>query len=223
MGGVSPETREILLGISEEEWRRRYRELVIYAYARCKRWLWHSSDRENLPEGYSPAAIAQEAIARLYDGTRVWNHEQYPGGDPVPFLKAVIDSLVWALLSGAEHRRTVPLEPADAVGAGDQPTTTQGVEGVADSHHSPTLSQDQKIYLDEVEHRIRAAIANRQDLVELFDHLLEGLKPAEIASRMNTDVKRVYALRKTFDRRTADIQRELFGMKPKDGAKKEGR
>src|SRR5262245_38697461 len=110
MGEVSPKTREILLGISEDEWRRFYRELVLYAYARCNRWLWHTGDKQNLPEGYSPESITQEAVMRLYDGTRAWNHTQYPGDSPVPFLKSVIDSLIWGLLSGAEHQRKVPLE-----------------------------------------------------------------------------------------------------------------
>jgi transposase len=60
------------------------------------------------------------------------------------------------------------------------------------------------------------AIADRPDLLEFFENLLEGLKPREISKRLNVDVKRVYALRKTFDRRTDEIQRELFGRQPSE-------
>jgi DNA-directed RNA polymerase specialized sigma24 family protein len=221
MGGPGPETREILLGITEEEWRRHYRELLIYAYARCRRWLWRTGGRENLPEGYSPEAVVQEAVARLYDGTRVWNHQQYPGGDPVPFLKAVIDSLIWALLSGAEHRRTVSLDEGSEDGG--RGGNVQGLEPGSAVRTSTALAPDDKIYLENVERRIRAAVADRPELVELFECLLEGLKPREIAGRMGTDVKRVYALRKTFDRRTAEIQREVFGTGLAEGAKGDGR
>lgn len=221
MSEVSSETRRILLSITEDEWRCLYRELVIYAYARCKRWLWHSSDKQNLPRGYSPETITQEAVARLYDGTRVWNHEQYTGDSPVSFLKGVIDSLIWALLSGSDHQRSVSLETDKAVEAGTEIIQNAGSD--AGLFHSPGLPPDEKIYLEEVERRIRIAIGDRSDLVELFEHLLEGLKPREISARMNVDVKHVYALRKTFDRRTAEIQSELFGMKQMEGAMKEGR
>lgn len=224
MGGVNPETRRILLDISEEEWRDHYRELVLFAYARCRRWLWRSGDRENLPEGHSPDSIVREAVARLYDGTRIWNHEQYPEPSPVPFLKSVVDSLIWALLSSAEHSSVSPLEPGglkpyDESHGYDFDRLEEG----AGFGQSVPLTPDEKIYFEEVEERIRSAIADRQDLVELFDLLLEGLKPAEIAKRFKSDVKRVYALRKTFDRRTADIQRELFGAGVKaGGVKREG-
>lgn len=225
MGGVNPETRQILSDISEEEWRGHYRELVLFAYARCRRWLWRSGDRENLPEGHSPDSIVREAVARLYDGTRVWNHEQYPGPSPIPFLKSVVDSLIWALLSSAEHARVSTLDPG-GLGPYDEShdQNFDRLEEGSGFHQSTPLAPDEKIYFEEVEERIRSAIADRRDLVELFDLLLEGLKPAEIAERIKADVKRVYVLRKTFDRRTADIQRELFGASVKaEGAMREGR
>ena len=223
MDEISPETRKILLTISDDEWRRHYRELVIYTYARCRRWLWRTGDRENLPEGYSPEAIAQEAIVRLYDGTRIWNHDQHPGSNPVPFLKTVVDSLVWALLTGAEHKRTVPLEQEHTSGEGNQEHYLQAFEARAGLYDSSALSPETQVYLEEMDIRIRTAISDRDDLLQLYEHLLQGLKPGEIATRMNADVGRIYALRKTFDRRTAEIQRELFGMKSRERANKEGR
>ncbi len=221
---MNPETRQLLSDISEEEWRGYYRGLVLFAHARCRRWLWRSGNRENLPEGHSPDSIVREAVTRLYDGTRVWNHEQYPGPSPVPFLKSVIDSLIWALLSGAEHARVAHLETGGS-GSGDEnhDQNFDRLENGSGFRQSAPLAPDEKIYFEEMEERVRSAISDRPDLVELYDLLSEGLKPAEIAGRMNTDVKRVYALRKTFDRRTADIQRELFGAGVKtEAAKKEG-
>jgi hypothetical protein len=223
MSEVSAETRGILLKITEDEWRSYYRELVIYAYARCKRWLWHSRNTENLPMGYSPETITQEAVTRLFDGSRAWNHQLYSEDSPIPFLKGVIDSLIWALLSGADHQRTVPLETDNATGDGDQRGISQSIDSEAGLSHSSNLPIEKKIYLEGVERRIRIAIGDRSDLIEFFEYLLEGLKPREISARMNTDVKHVYALRKTFDRRTAEIQSELFGMKQIEGAMKEGR
>lgn len=209
---MNPETRQILSEITDDEWRGYYRELVLFAYARCRRWLWRSGNRENLPEGNSPDSIVREAVTRLYDGTRIWNHDQYPGTNPVPFLKSVVDSLIWALLSSAEHARVTQLV-ADGTGPrGDGlEQSFDCLEEGAGLRQSSELPPDEKIYLEEIEGQIRAAIADRQDLEEYYELLTEGLKPAEIAVRMGTAVKRVYALRKTFDRRTAEIQRELFG------------
>lgn len=210
--GVDPDTRRILSDITEEEWRGYYRELVLFAYARCRRWVWRSGDRENLPAGHSPDSLVREAVARLYDGSRVWNHEQYPGPSPVPFLKGVVDSLIWALLSGAEHSRAARLETG---GDGeDDEWADQSFERLpegADLGGAAALAPDERIYFEEVEARVRSAISDREDLVEYFELLAEGLKPAEIAERLGADVSRVYALRRAFDRRTADIQSELFG------------
>ena len=143
--GVNPETQRILSEITEEQWRGYYRELVLFAYARCRRWLWRSSDRENLPEGHSPDSIVREAVTRLYDGTRIWNHEQYPGTSPVPFLKSVIDSLIWALLSGAEHARVGPLRQAGMeLGNDGQEQSFDHLEEGAGLRQTGALSPDEK-------------------------------------------------------------------------------
>jgi len=218
MNALRPKTREILLSLSEEDWRGYYRELVLYAYARCSRWFWRTGDKQNLPKGYSPESITQEAVLRLYDGTRMWNHEQYPGNSPVAFLKAVIDSLIWALLSGADHVRRSASANQTSAGSNSQEPLHLDIDADEGLLHSPSLAPDRKLYLEGVEHRIRLAIADRPDLVEFFEYLLDGLKPREISERLNVDVKRVYALRKTFDRRTGEIQRELFGREPTEGA-----
>lgn len=216
--GVDPGTRQVLSDITEDEWRGYYRELVLFAYARCRRWLWRTGDKENLPEGHSPDSVVREAVARLYDGSRVWNHEQYPGPSPVPFLKGVVDSLIWALLSGAEHARVSEIEHGGAGEEGEWAEQSfERLREGADIGGTAALAPDERIYFEEVEAKVRSAISDREDLVEYFELLAEGLKPAEIAGRMGADVSRVYALRKTFDRRTADIQRELFGAVAKGG------
>src|SRR4051812_43136428 len=93
MSAMKPETVEILRKLSWEQWADYYNELVIYAEAKCRRWKWRTGNKVNLPKGSAPDAIASEAVARFYDGEREWNHEVYPGENPVPFLKSVVRSL----------------------------------------------------------------------------------------------------------------------------------
>jgi DNA-binding CsgD family transcriptional regulator len=57
---------------------------------------------------------------------------------------------------------------------------------------------------------VDAAIADREDLVELHGLLRAGKKPAEIAATMGLDVEDVYVLIRLFRRRTEGISKELF-------------
>ena len=226
---MDPETRRILRKITEEQWLTYYHELVLYAEARCRRWTWKPGNRENLPKGYSPESIAREAVRRLYDGDRVWNHHAYPGDNPVPFLKSVIRSLVSDLGRSKAHSTTASLEDVSTGASADGETyqkEVQAADGARGFRTPPTNSPYKSTYFKEVNERLDAAVADREDLVALLGHLREGKKPAEIAVSMDKNIKDVYVLIRLFNRRTEDINNELFGeltlveRRPEGGALK---
>lgn len=211
---MDSETRRILQKITEEQWLDYYHELVIYAVARCRRWTWKHGNRENLPKGFSPESIAREAICRLYNDDRVWNHDVYPGDDPVPFLKSVIRSLVSDLGRSKAHNTTTSFEDESACANADGETYRKEVRaanGARGFRTPPTNSPYKSTYFKEVNEQIDAAVADREDLVELYGHLREGKKPAEIAVAMGKHINDVYVLIRLFNRRTQDINNELFG------------
>lgn len=214
MSAMKPETLLILQKITQEQWVDYYNEMVIYAEAKCRRWRWETGNKENLPKGYSPESIAREAVARFYDGVRVWNHKVYPGDNPVPFLKSVVRSIVSDLGRSKAHKTAASLED-ESVGRsaeGESFEKEVHASGRAPGFRSmPTDSPYKAAYFREVNERIDAAITDRDDLVELRSYLLEGKKPAEIAAIMKKDIEDIYVLIRLFQRRTEDISNEMFG------------
>jgi hypothetical protein len=214
MGTMKPETLLILKKITPEQWSDYYNELVIYAEAKCRRWTWETGNKENMPKGFSPESIAREAVERFYDGIRVWNHEVYPGDNPVPFLKSVVRSLVSDLGRSKEHKKTASLED-ESIGTSAEGESFNKEVRASDrvqGFRSPPIDSPYKAtYFKEVDERINAAIGDRKDLVELRGYLLEGKKPADIAAAMKRDVNDIYILIRLFRRRTEDISDELFG------------
>jgi hypothetical protein len=226
---MDPKTRRILEKITEEQWLDYYNELVIFAEARCRRWTWKAGSRENLPKGFSPESIAREAFRRLYDGDRMWNHDAYPGDNPVPFLKSVIRSIVSDLGRSKAHNTAASLEDESTSANADGETYQKEVraaDGVRGFRPPAIDSPYKSTYFKEVNERIDAAIADRKDLVKLCAYLREGKKPAEIAVAMKKKVEDVYVLIRLFHRRTEDISKELFGelslveQRPEGGALK---
>jgi DNA-directed RNA polymerase specialized sigma24 family protein len=210
---MNPETLRILQKITREQWSDYYNELVIYAEAKCRRWTWETGNKENLPKGYSPESIAREAVAKLYDGERVWNHEIYPGDNPVRFLKSVIRSLVSDLGRSKAHKTAAALED-ESVGTNAEGETfakeVRASEGAPGFRSTPPPSPYTSTYFKEVNERVAAAIADRGDLVRLHRYQLEGLKPAEIAPKMGKSVRDIYFLIRLFHRRTEGISNEVF-------------
>lgn len=213
MSEMNPETLRILEKITPGQWSDYYNELVIYAEAKCRRWMWETGNKENLPKGYSPESIAREAVARLYDDDRVWNHEIYPGDNPVPFLKSVIRSLVSDLGRSKAHKTAASLED-ESVGTSAKGESfkkeVRASESAPGFRSLPPASPYKSTYFKEVHERIAAAIADREDLVALHGYLREGMKPADIAPKMGKSAQDVYTLIRLFNRRTKDISDEVF-------------
>ena len=214
MSAMKPETVRILQKITREQWVDYYNELVIFAEARCRRWRWETGNKDNLPKGFSPESIAREAVNRFYDGKRIWNHEVYPGENPVPFLKSVVRSIVSDLGRSKAHKTSASLED-ESVGISAEGEIFEKEVHASNSapgfRSPPTDSPYKAAYFKEVNERIDAAIADREDLVELRGYLREGKKPAEIAAKMEKNIEDVYVLIRLFRRRTEDISNELFG------------
>jgi hypothetical protein len=210
---MGPETLRILQKITLEQWSDYYNELVIYAEAKCKRWVWKTGNKENLPKGYSPESIAREAVTRFYDGERVWNHEAYPGDNPVPFLKSVIRSLVSDLGRSKAHKTAASLEDESVGTSAEGENFTKEVsasESAPGFRSTPSPSPYKSAYFKEVNERVAAAIADREDLVKLHPYLREGLKPPDIAPKMGKSVQDIYFLIRLFRRRTEGISNEVF-------------
>jgi len=233
-------TAELLEKMSEEDWLAVYNALVIYACKRCARHgrktlRWKTgqvrgaigtrdSDKDaNLPDGFSPEAIAQEAITRLFRGVRIWNHEEHPGETPLEFLEGTVDSIVSGLIQSSGHKGTAYLHEEETRndGEGGEYRRETVETGAAESLASGA-DPEQQAYLQSVVERIRERISNRADLTKFLELSMDGMRRREIAERMGVKPERVSELRSQFLEHTGDIYQELVEPRKAGVGKKGG-
>ena len=189
---------KILEELEQADWNRIYRELPKYTYLKVKRLSWRNQSYENLPQGKTPLDIVQEAIAKVFNGTRQWNPDEI---DLLNYLKTVVDSLVNHLVESKNHKilqrlpeteNGVSLEevlPLDASSLSSRPKTPEEI----------LLEQERE---EQVWSEIIDAADGDVELEILVDSIMEGnSKPAEMAEEKGIDVQRIYQLRRKLRRR----------------------
>lgn len=215
MKTVDPETEKLLRGYTEEEWLTWYSALVVITERECRKRYWRTGKDGHLPEGYSPETVAQEAIVRLFDGRRQWNHLEYPGNSPIGILRATVESIVGDLVRSQEHKRYAYLESAADVddGGESEGRADRLVHRLQKNAYELSLPPDRTLYLRGILSRIQERVKDRADLSSYLTCLLQELKRSQIADELKVSPDRVDELRKQFLARTEDIYQELFGGK----------
>jgi hypothetical protein len=226
MEDVHPDTDQIIQNITQDQWLEYLHQLTLYAESRCRRWQWRTG-KDNLPKGYSPDAIATEAIVRLLEDKRTWNHDTYPGNSPIPFLKSVVDSIIYNLGHSCAHKTAASLEDeSKALGSdGDgYPREVEAAQGAAGFRPPPVSSPVDKIFVEKVRELVREDIKDRPDVVPVFEHLWNQLTPAEIVEEMGIAAEDVYAKIHFIHRRAEKIAIEILGLRqPTTSNRKERR
>lgn len=226
MEDVQPDTDQIIQNITEEQWLEYFHQLVLYAESCCSKWQWHTG-RRNLPNGYSPDAIAKEAICRLLDDKRKWNHDAYPGNSPIPFLKGVIDSIVYRLGHSSAHKTAASLEEESIAVNSDGDSYTREIEAAQNAEGfrpPPTSSPEEKILAEQIRGLVKEAVKDSPDVVTVLEHLCNELGPAEIAKEMGITAKEVYVKIRFLHRRAEKIAPEILNrQQPTTSNRKERR
>jgi len=214
MKEVAAETKRIIASINDEQWLAYYHELVIYAERKCRRLYWKTDGPHALPGGNTPETVVREAIKRLFEGRRTWNHDRYPGENPVLFLKSLIDSLVSDLVRGEEHKRTAFLEDERKRTSSEGETYEVPLSAVADDiagfRSTEPDNPEKEIFFREMLKRMHETIADRPDLVAYFGYSGDGYSPAEISVLMKLGIEKVYQLRKLLIARLTPLVEELL-------------
>jgi len=226
MEDVHPDTDQIIQNITEEQWLEYFHQLVLYAESRCHKWQWRTG-RHNLPKGYSPDAIAREAVRRLLDGERTWNQDAYPGNSPIPFLKGVIDSIVYRLGHSSAHKTAASLEEESIAVNSDGDSYTREIEAAQHAEGfrpPPSSSPEEKIFAEQIRGLVKEAVKDRPDVVMVLDHLCDELGPSEIAKEMGITAEEVYVKIRFLHRRAEKIATEIFNrQQPTTSNRKERR
>ncbi len=175
---------EVIERLNAQDWEDLYEDLVAYATIRVQELSWERGPGA-LPEGKGPEDFAKEAIESLYTGRRTWNYEQYPNLKNV--LTGIIDSLVSNLVTSAEHRRSKDVEPSDL-----------------ETFYADISSEepDGEVRAEDIEERMRQAVADDPELEFVFEAMLEGHDSESIEELIEAeDRQQVYQLRRKVRRR----------------------
>lgn len=175
---------EVIERLNDQDWEDLYEDLVAYATIRVQELSWERGPGA-LPEGREPEDFVEEAIESLYTGRRTWNYEEYP--DLKSVLTGIIDSLVSNLVTSAEHRRSKDVEPSDL-----------------ETFYEAITSEkpDGEVRGEDIEERMRRAVADDAELELVFEAMLEGYDSAEIEEIIEAeDRQQVYQLRRKVKRR----------------------
>ena len=148
--------------------------------------------RGTLPEGHDAGSIASEAIARVLRGTRRWDPDADP--DLLGYLKSVVKSIVWDLMKAAEKEALEPPDDADE----------RAIEEVPSRNPGP----DANLIASEVAERMLGALATDDERV-VFLSICDGHeKAADIAAELGLDVREVYRIKRTIDRRLSGLKED---------------
>lgn len=184
--------------LQKADWPRISLELTDYAGMKVQRLRWRTGSRGDLPQGNTAEDLAYDAIGRVLGGERRWDPDQNP--ELLPYLKAVVDSLVSHLGESDEHRR-VRRFPQTEEGADFEEVLHLADPEAPTARHLPqrpaTPEEDllRKEREGKVVDEIFKAVHGDAELELLVDAVMEGhTKPAEIAQAKGMEPRRVYQL-----------------------------
>jgi len=179
---LDPAVAERLLELNEETWGDTYLELLDFARYKTSK-LNFVKGGGDLPLGWTPEDLVQEAIKRLFDGRRQWDPDKDP--DLCNYLKSVISSIVNALLEKADYDRRddTPLEDHYDLPSGENATYNDCLEVLQD-----ILEEES---------------SDEEDLESVRLGIEDNMKAYEIAKFFGIDVETVYTLSRKLRRRTS--------------------
>lgn len=200
----------VLKLLEAADWRYIILRLTRHAIWRFRRYSWKSG----IPKGCSPEDIANNAIMKVFDGTRNWDPDKYP--DLLKHLIWIVNSDIEHLFSSLEHQKTgrMPLQK-------DNKDTEVDLSEIALEHpHSimeKTLTPEEELIAEQdkkLQHRliddIHTAVKGDDDLEFLFLCFEEGIdKPHKIAAELGWNVEKVYNLKKKLLRRALKIDKDI--------------
>ena len=103
------ENRPELLAVT---WAEVGVRLVAYATWKARNLHWRTGHSWELAAGKTPEDVAADAITKVLDGTRAWDPERMA---LLPFMQAVVDSLMSHLAESLDNRIQQRWETAPAI------------------------------------------------------------------------------------------------------------
>jgi DNA-directed RNA polymerase specialized sigma24 family protein len=183
---IDPETFNRLNTIPQREWLTIYKLLTLYATARLERFGFEIRSEVDNVNGQD---FAQQAIEKLFDGSRAWDFERFP--DLLIHLKGIVKSLISNHFKKSTRAASVVKKNAPLPPGGKEAEDLESAVDIADGEDP----EDIMIH-DEQWRRLEAAFEEDAEGYLIFCDWLEGKPPRNIAEEYQTDVKNVYNITK---------------------------
>lgn len=178
---IDSETFARLKAIPEKEWLHIYKQLTLYAdFKLWKMGFEIRSEKDNV----SAADFAQQAIAKVFDGTRAWDFYRFP--DILIHLKGVVKSLISSHIKSSTRAAAVVKKASDSVKIEEAEDLDAAID--AQDMEDP----EQILISDENWKRLETDFGEDMEGFLIFYDWLDGKPPREIAEAYNTDSKNIY-------------------------------
>jgi len=168
-----------LKAISEEEWALIYKDLVLFAIYKLKELGFAI---RNEPDVMLSEDLAQEAIAKIFDGVRIWDPARFP--DIRIHLKQVVRSLI---ANQAKKSRNAVVSQANVryTGDDDEPETLDAVN----EENPETLLINQQFW-----RQVEEAFGQAVEEFLIFSEWVDLQPPRQIAQNYNKTREEVYRI-----------------------------
>ncbi len=182
---IDNETFIHVKAIPEKEWLTIYKLLTLYAEARLQKFGFEIRSEVDNVNGQD---FAQQAIEKLFDGSRSWDYKRFP--DILIHLKGIAKSLISNHFKKSTRAAAV-VKKTVSPGNIEEPEDLESAAEVADS-------EDPEHILINDEHWNQLETAFGEDVASflIFYDWLDGKPPRDIAQDYQTDVKSVYKITK---------------------------
>jgi DNA-directed RNA polymerase specialized sigma24 family protein len=168
-----------LKAIPEGEWVLIYKDLVLFATYKLKELGFAI---RNEPDVMLSEDLAQEAIAKIFEGTRTWDTERFP--DLRIHLKQVVRSLI---ANQAKKSRNAVVTQANVryTGDDDEPDTLEAIN----AEDPETLLINQQFW-----RQLEMAFGDKEEEFLIFSEWVDLEPPREIALTYSTTREEVYRI-----------------------------
>lgn len=165
----------------EKEWLHIYKQLTLYAdFKLWKMGFEIRSEKDNV----GAADFAQQAIAKVFDGTRAWDSNRFP--DILIHLKGVVKSLISSHIKSSTRVAAVVKKASGSVKIEEAEDLDAAID--AKNMEDP----EQILISDENWKRLETDFGEDMEGFLIFYDWLDGKPPREIAEAYNTDSKNIY-------------------------------
>jgi RNA polymerase sigma factor (sigma-70 family) len=192
--------------LHEQNWGEIGEKLVAYAEWKALEKYWRRGAEGHLALGISAEDIVQEAIRRAFEDIRKWNPQEH---ELLPWLKRVVDSLMYHLCVSNGHQREIFIPQTDE----GEELTEVVVQTASLDQVTPIQTPDPEDSLltkEKIDYNVGIlldAIAGDPELEKMYETAVDigEFNQQSVAEELGVSIEQVYSWTRKLRRRVAKL------------------